>query len=713
MESLRKNQGTSLNDKPLNSLKTLGSALQHSSSISPAQSPSTINTKNTLSKIADVPVHCDPQSSILEASLLMKEKRTHCLLIIDEISGKLIGLTTTKDLAFRAIAKNLNMNSPISTIMSKNPYYVSQLTSPNEALKLMANKKIRHLPIVNENELVIGILNITTCFYNAMIRLELMSEKSKELESTFNELNNNMNISNKNSSFSNFGRGNVTNQLDLLALNEGLMDLNISRRKRKIINDLKSLILIMKQPDLKSLLNDHDLNARKAFYIDAKTSIWDASQLLLQNNLTAALIIHNTPKYNSTLTNLNDDSVENIIGILTTKDLVFRVLALGLDPKTCNVARVMTSKPEFANDSMAIHNALRLMYEGNYLNLPIKNSNNEVTGLVNVLDLTYALLKTLNNSSITDFNSSDEDVDVMADIENNVKLDSNLRGSSNNTLASHNNNNNNNTTTTTTTTTLSNTENNNVPAWNKFWDSLDRPLNHVSVTTRRSYSSIDKHVLGKRSASFASAISEPINFTSLSNTYVDVEAPTDIEIASISQDLGVRSVHSVIDTSESSQEKLFIKVKIIEYDNLGLNLNKKIYRIDYNNTDDEIENILDFILEKISHKIPSLIYPHINLHLGYLDEEGDFITIDSAEDFKLAIAHNNESYLNLILKIHDKSISSYSTNTPLKNKSSSNNKNNSNSNSNNNSNFSTTFLLIGGLGMFIFVFSRLIFTVKK
>lgn len=665
------------------------SSLVNSDSPSPSPSPSAISSKNTLSKIADVPVHCDPQTSVLSAALLMKEKRTHCLLIIDEISGKLIGLTTTKDLAFRAVAKNMDLNTPISTIMTKNPYYVSQITTPNEALKLMVNKKIRHLPIVNENELVIGILNITTCFYNAMIRLERMSEKSKELECTFNDLNNNLNssksspshilnISNNNSVVStsrpsipsitikdqshNLIKGNYSSQLDLLALNEGLLDLNISRRKKKIINDLRSLISIMKQPDLKSLLNDNDLNARKPFYIDAKTSIWDASQLLLENNLTAALIVQN---------NNDIDFVENIIGIFTTKDLVYRVLACKIDSKVSKVARVMTSKPEFANDSMAIHNALRLMYEGKYLNLPIKNSENEVTGLVNVLDLTYALLKTLSNSSLNDY-AENYDIGM---------------GS----LTSSNDH-------------SSKSTENNAPAWNKFWDSLDRPLNQVSSSTKPSYSSIDRKILSQRSASFVSIASEPTKPVSPVNTYVEIKIDDDSKIISSSKELDLRSVSSI--NNELAQEKILLKVKIREDHHLNLGLNDKIYRFDYLNDDNYVTTILDSIISKIKQRILGKNFSELKFHLGYLDDDQDFITIDSIDDLKVALEHNQKRHLNLTLNITKeiKDIANHRSN----HRSSLNNDDDQN-----NSHKTSTYLLLGGLGIFILIFSRMIFIGKR
>ena len=52
----------------------------------------------------------------------------------------------------------------------------------------------------------------------------------------------------------------------------------------------------------------------------------------------------------------------SITGIFTSKDVVLRVIAAGLDPATCSVVRVMTPHPDFAPMDMSIQSALRKMH---------------------------------------------------------------------------------------------------------------------------------------------------------------------------------------------------------------------------------------------------------------------------------------------------------------------------------------------------------------
>ena len=72
----------------------------------------------------------------------------------------------------------------------------------------------------------------------------------------------------------------------------------------------------------------------------------EAAQLMKENHTTALLV--------------QDQGA--ITGILTSKDVVLRVIAPGLDPSTCSVVRVMTPHPDFAPMDMSIQQALRKMH---------------------------------------------------------------------------------------------------------------------------------------------------------------------------------------------------------------------------------------------------------------------------------------------------------------------------------------------------------------
>ena len=461
-------------------------------------------------------------------------------------------------------------------------------------------------------------------------------------------------------------------KLDLISLNEDLLDLNINNKKNKIVNDLKKLISIMKQPDLKSLLNDNDFNlkSKKPLLIPSNTSIYESSQLLLSNNVTSALIVHNNTgnkednndhSINETILNAND-----ILGILTTKDLVYRVLACQIDLNSSSVVRIMTPKPEIAIESMSINHALRLMYEGKYLNLPIKDSNNNIIALINVLDLTYALIKILNQSSLH------------SDNKNNLETADSIKSNNKNSNSNH--------------------HNNNVPAWNKFWDSLDRPLNNplsnshlYSVNnssngsinfSKRSFSVADKpsnkiklttSLNSKRSFSYTN-LPESTNFNDLNNSYVNLQNGDDSDSDFYSFGKNVKSYYfndpienskpelesnlNINNTNLENRRLITIKLKINELIGVNLGFNDKIYltELEYD------ENVMyDSIMSFISKKIP--ITEDIIVHLGYLDNDNDFITIESIEDINIAMKQSNDNNLSMIVKL--KKVNSVNSNLSL------------------------------------------------
>jgi CBS domain-containing protein len=80
--------------------------------------------------------------------------------------------------------------------------------------------------------------------------------------------------------------------------------------------------------------------------VSVRTTVKDAAALMKEHHTTALLV----------------QDQGSITGIFTSKDIVLRVIAPGLDPATCSVVRVMTPHPDFAPSDMSIQAALRKMH---------------------------------------------------------------------------------------------------------------------------------------------------------------------------------------------------------------------------------------------------------------------------------------------------------------------------------------------------------------
>ncbi|XP_071707935.1 CBS domain-containing protein CBSCBSPB5-like [Rutidosis leptorrhynchoides] len=87
------------------------------------------------------------------------------------------------------------------------------------------------------------------------------------------------------------------------------------------------------------------------------------------------------------------------VGILTSKDILMRVIAQDLRPELILVENVMTPNPECATLDTPIVNALHNMHDGNYLHLPVIDREGAVIAIVDVLQITHAAITTVGNTT--------------------------------------------------------------------------------------------------------------------------------------------------------------------------------------------------------------------------------------------------------------------------------------------------------------------------
>jgi CBS domain-containing protein len=101
-----------------------------------------------------------PESTVHAALVLMAEKNTGSVLVTSE-DGKLVGIFTERDYARKVNLKGRSSNTTaISEVMTANPFTVSMDTTIEQCMGMMSGKKIRHLPVVNGEELI-GVISIS------------------------------------------------------------------------------------------------------------------------------------------------------------------------------------------------------------------------------------------------------------------------------------------------------------------------------------------------------------------------------------------------------------------------------------------------------------------------------------------------------------------------------------------------------------------------
>lgn len=98
---------------------------------------------------------------------------------------------------------------------------------------------------------------------------------------------------------------------------------------------------------------------------------------------------------------------DKLMGIVTEKDLMTRVLAKGRDAQTTRVADVMTPNPMCVPPEMAVSDAVLIMIERGFRHLPIVGSGAKVLGVFSVRD---ALPREINSAlSLAEFHEQVND----------------------------------------------------------------------------------------------------------------------------------------------------------------------------------------------------------------------------------------------------------------------------------------------------------------
>jgi CBS domain-containing protein len=95
-----------------------------------------------------------PEDTASQAATLMKQNDCGAIPVVTD-GGKLVGIVTDRDIVLRAVAAGKDPRStPVSAVMTADPVTLSPGASADEAEKLMADRQVRRLPVVEGGRLV-------------------------------------------------------------------------------------------------------------------------------------------------------------------------------------------------------------------------------------------------------------------------------------------------------------------------------------------------------------------------------------------------------------------------------------------------------------------------------------------------------------------------------------------------------------------------------
>ena len=100
-----------------------------------------------------------PDATVYEALTLMAEKDVGALLVLDS-AGQLVGILSERDYARKIVLKGkTSRETAVREIMTEKVVWVRPDQTIEECMALMTNKRIRHLPVMEEGRLL-GVISI-------------------------------------------------------------------------------------------------------------------------------------------------------------------------------------------------------------------------------------------------------------------------------------------------------------------------------------------------------------------------------------------------------------------------------------------------------------------------------------------------------------------------------------------------------------------------
>jgi CBS domain-containing protein len=107
--------------------------------------------------MTDSPRCITPDTLVSEAARLMKSEDVGSLPILD--GERLTGIVTDRDIVLQAVAEEKDPRGmPVREVASRELVTVGQDEDLSEALKRMASHQIRRIPVVDEDDRLVGIV---------------------------------------------------------------------------------------------------------------------------------------------------------------------------------------------------------------------------------------------------------------------------------------------------------------------------------------------------------------------------------------------------------------------------------------------------------------------------------------------------------------------------------------------------------------------------
>ena len=101
-----------------------------------------------------------PDDTVLTALKKMAEKNIGAIIVL-EVDGTVCGIFSERDYARKVVLDGRSSEKTlVREVMTSGVYYVRPQDSVDRCMALMSEKRFRHVPVLNDDEELVGIVSI-------------------------------------------------------------------------------------------------------------------------------------------------------------------------------------------------------------------------------------------------------------------------------------------------------------------------------------------------------------------------------------------------------------------------------------------------------------------------------------------------------------------------------------------------------------------------
>ncbi len=108
--------------------------------------------------------------SVFEAVQAMAQKKIGAVVVME--GNVAVGICSERDIMFRVVVEKRDPeNTPINDVMTAPLITISRRSTADDALKLMLDKHIRHLPVIDVDGTMAGMISIRNLLHEKVAEL--------------------------------------------------------------------------------------------------------------------------------------------------------------------------------------------------------------------------------------------------------------------------------------------------------------------------------------------------------------------------------------------------------------------------------------------------------------------------------------------------------------------------------------------------------------